>query len=402
MTRRILIIGAGFAGLWSALAAARRLQLEGSAQGAIEIAVVAPEAALTMRPRLYEAAPGDMVAPLQQLFDDTGVRHIQGMVETIRADKDEVEIVDAQGRRTIVAYDRLVLAAGSSLIQPNIPGLSEFSFNVDQRGDAVALDAHLQLLAAEPSSPKRNTVVVAGGGFTGIEMAAELPERMRTILGKDEDIQVIVVERGETIGPDLGPGPRPVIKQALAELGVTCRLGEAVAQVDADGLNTTSGERIAAATIIWTAGVRASALTEQIPGMRDGAGRLRVEHDLRVAASPKVFATGDAAVAATDDAGNHTLMSCQHAMFLGRSAGDNAVADLLGLATRAYRQPAYVTCLDLGTWGAVVTQGWERKVWLTGSEAKAMKIAINSKLIYPPANAADALAAADPALELSL
>lgn len=402
MTQRILIIGAGFAGLWSALAAARRLQLEGSAQEAIEVAVVAPEAALTMRPRLYEAAPGSMVAPLQQLFDDTGVRHIQGMVETIRADKDEVEIVDAQGRLTIVAYDRLVLAAGSSLIQPNIPGLSEFSFNVDQRGAAIALDAHLQLLAAQPSSPTRNTVVVAGGGFTGIEMAAELPARLRTILGQDEDIQVIVVERGETIGPDLGPGPRPVIEQALAELGVTCRLGSAVAQVDADGLNTTSGERIAAATIIWTAGVRASALTEQIPGMRDGAGRLRVEHDLRVAASPKVFATGDAAVAATDDVGNHTLMSCQHAMFLGRFAGDNAVADLLGLATRAYRQPAYVTCLDLGTWGAVVTQGWERKVWLTGGEAKAMKVAINSKLIYPPMDAAAALAAADPALELSL
>src|SRR5450830_337828 len=134
MTQRILIIGAGFAGLWSALAAVRRLRLEGSAPGAVEIAVVAPEAALTMRPRLYEAAPGNMVAPLQQLFDDTGVRHIQGMVVTIRADKDEVEIVDAHGQRTVRAYDRLVLAAGSSLIQPHIPGLREFPFNVDQRG----------------------------------------------------------------------------------------------------------------------------------------------------------------------------------------------------------------------------------------------------------------------------
>lgn len=402
MTRRILIIGAGFAGLWSALAAARRLQLEGSPQNAVEIAVVAPEAALTMRPRLYEAAPDAMVAPLQQLFQDIGVRHIQGMVETIRTEANEVEVVDAQGQRTIVAYDRLVLAAGSSLVRPDIPGLREFSFNVDQRSDAMALDAHLHSLAATPSSPTRNTVVVAGGGFTGIEMAAELPARLRAILGQDQDIQVIVVERSETIGPDLGPGPRPVIEQALAELGVTCRLGAAVAQVDADGLNTASGERIAAGTVIWTAGVRANALTAQIAGERDGAGRLRVDRDLRVAASPAVFATGDAAVAATDDAGNHTLMSCQHAMFLGRSAGDNAAADLLGLATRAYRQPGYVTCLDLGSWGAVVTRGWDRQVWLTGSEAKAMKIAINGKLIYPPTDAAAALAAADPALELSL
>lgn len=402
MTQRILIIGAGFAGLWSALAAVRRLQLERSPQGAVEIAVVAPEAALTMRPRLYEAAPGAMVAPLRQLFDDTGVRHIAGMVETIRTGSHDVTIIGADGQRTVVAYDRLVLAAGSSLVQPGIPGLREFSFNVDQRGDAVALDAHLRSLAAQPSSPTRNTVVVAGGGFTGIEMAAELPARLRAILGEDEDIQVIMVERGETIAPDLGPGPRPVIEQALRELGVACRLGAAVAQVGADGLSLDNGDRIAAGTVIWTAGVRANILTEQIPGARDGAGRLRVEDDLRVAASPAVFATGDAAVAATDDAGNHTLMSCQHALFLGRSAGDNAVADLLGLATRPYRQPAYVTCLDLGAWGAVVTQGWERKVWLTGSEAKAMKIAINSQLIYPPTDAAAALAAADPALELSL
>lgn len=402
MTQRILIIGAGFAGLWSALAATRRLRLEGSPQGAVEIAVVAPEPVLTMRPRLYEADPGSMAAPLQQLFDDTGVRYIQGKVEAIRSGADEVEIVDAHGERFVLAYDRLVLAAGSNLVRPDIPGLREFAFNADQRGDAVALDEHLHRLAAAPPSPARNTVVVAGGGFTGIEMAAELPARLRAILGQDADIQVIVVERAEVIGPDLGPGPRAVIEQALAALDVTCRLGAAVAQIDADGLTTTSGERIAAGTVIWTAGVRANALTEQIPAARDGAGRLRVDNDLRVAASPKVFATGDAAVAATDDAGNYTLMSCQHAMFLGRSAGDNAAADLLGLATRPYRQPFYVTCLDLGAWGAVVTQGWERKVWLTGGEAKAMKVAINGKVIYPPTDAAAALAAADPAFELKL
>lgn len=402
MTQRILIIGAGFAGLWSALAATRRLQLEGSPLGAVEVVVVAPEPVLTMRPRLYEANPDTMYAPLQQLFDDTGVRYVQGRVETIRSGADEVDIVDSDGQRTVIAYDRLILAAGSSLIHPDIPGLREFSFNADQRGDAVALDAHLHGLATQADSPTRNTVVVAGGGFTGIEMAAELPARLRAILGHGSDIQVIVVERAEAIGPDLGPGPRPVIEQALAELGVTLRLGAAVAQIDADGLTTANGERIAAGTVIWTAGVRANALTEQLSAARDSAGRLRVEDDLRVAATPKVFAAGDAAVAATDDIGNHTLMSCQHAMYLGRYAGDNAAADLLGLATSAYRQPFYVTCLDLGNWGAVVTRGWEREIWLTGSDAKNMKVAINGNLIYPPADAAAALAAADPAFELSL
>lgn len=402
MTKRILVIGAGFAGLWSALAAARRVKLEGSPDGEIEIALVAPEPALTMRPRLYEAEPATMVAPLQKLFADTGVRYIQGKVETIRSAANEVEIIAANGERSTVQYDRLVLAAGSTLFRPDIPGLRDYAFSADQRDEAVALDKHLHQLANQPPSAARDTVIVAGGGFTGIELATELPARLRAILGPDANIKVMIVERADDIGPDLGPGPRPVIEQALAELGVECRLGSAVAVIDANGLVTASGEWIESSTVIWTAGVRASALTTQIPAQRDASGRLKVALDLRVPSAPNIFATGDAAVAATDDEGNHTLMSCQHAMYLGRSAGDNAAADLMGLATRPYRQPFYVTCLDLGAYGAVVTQGWDRKIWKTGSEAKAMKTAINGTLIYPPTDGDAALAAADPAFELSL
>ncbi|MFZ6644840.1 NAD(P)/FAD-dependent oxidoreductase [Undibacterium sp. TJN25] len=402
MKKRILIIGAGFAGVWSALAAARRIKLEGSPEGAIEIALVAPEPVLTMRPRLYEAEPATMAVPLQKLFDDTKVRYIQGKVETIHTEAGEVDIVAADGERSTMRYDRLVLAAGSNLFRPDIPGLREHAFSIDQRNEAVSLDEHLRQLAKQPASPARNTVIVAGGGFTGIEVATELPGRLRTVLGQDADVKVIIVERADEIGPDLGPGPRPVISQALAELGVECRLGSAVARIDANGITTAAGERLEAATVIWTAGVRASALTAQIPASRDALGRLQVGQDLKVPAVPGVFATGDAAVAATDDEGNHTLMSCQHALYLGRFAGDNSAADLLGLPTRSYRQPFYVTCLDLGGWGAVVTKGWERDIWLKGDEAKAMKIAINSRVIYPPADSDEALAAADPDFELVL
>ena len=111
-----------------------------------------------------------------------------------------------------------------------------------------------------------------------------------------------------------------------------------------------------------------------------------------------VFATGDVALAATDDEGHHAMMSCQHAMNLGRYAGHNAAADLLGQATIPYSQPKYVTCLDLGPWGAVYTEGWEREVKLSGAEVKKLKRRINSEWIYPPrAELAEILAAADPA-----
>jgi NADH dehydrogenase len=126
-------------------------------------------------------------------------------------------------------------------------------------------------------------------------------------------------------------------------------------------------------------------------------GRLHVDRDLRVHGSERVFATGDVARAATDDEGNHTMMSCQHAISLGRSAGHNVAASLLGLPSKPYSQPNYVTCLDLGPWGAVFTKGWDRVVQMKGAEAKALKHLINTQYIYPPnANREEALAAADP------
>jgi NADH dehydrogenase len=149
--------------------------------------------------------------------------------------------------------------------------------------------------------------------------------------------------------------------------------------------------------VIWTAGVRASALTAQIPAERDALGRLHVDRNLRVLGVDTVYATGDVAYAATDDEGNHAMMSCQHAMNLGRSAGHNVAADLLGDAPIPYSQPKYVTCLDLGPWGAVYTEGWEREVKMSGAQAKQLKTRINTEWIYPPsAERVEAFAAADP------
>jgi NADH dehydrogenase len=101
--------------------------------------------------------------------------------------------------------------------------------------------------------------------------------------------------------------------------------------------------------------------------------------------------------ARTDDAGNVALMTCQHAIQLGKFAGNNAAASLLGIAPLPYRQVNYVTCLDLGGWGAVYTEGWEQEVKLVREEAKKLKIAITNELIYPPkADREVAFAAADP------
>jgi NADH dehydrogenase len=382
MQQRILVIGSGFAGMWAALGAARVLDQHG--RGDVEVALVAPEPLLHLRPRLHEAAPHAMTTPLLPLFEAAGVRYVQGSVERIHTGERSVEAVNERGECFSLAYDRLVLTAGSRLFRPAIPGLAEHVFSIDQTDEASALDVHLARLADLPPSDARNTVVVAGGGFTGIEIACELPARVRRVLGEDAEVRVVIVERSHVIGPDLGHGPRPQIEQALDELGVVRFLGAAVNAIDADGLSTTTGERIEAKTVIWTAGMQASPLTAQVPGERDALGRLHVTRDLRVKGVDAVFAAGDVALAQVDDAGNHALMSCQHAMNMGRSAGYNVAADLLGLPTQAYAQPVYVTCLDLGPWGAVYTEGWERQVKLQGAEAKALKRQINTQWIYPP------------------
>ncbi|CAG2142335.1 NAD(P)/FAD-dependent oxidoreductase [Cupriavidus numazuensis] len=397
MSKRILVIGAGFAGMWSALASARLLDQVGRAD--VEIALVAPEPELHIRPRLYEQNPNGMKAPLQEIFKAVGVRFIQGKVEHIDAANQTVSIagVGADTSSQRVDYDRLVLAAGSRLFRPKISGLDQHAFNVDQVADAAELEAHIHRLATRPESEGRNTVVIAGAGFTGIETAAEMPARLREVLGEDAAVNVIMVERSAAIGPDLGEGPRPVITQALTELGVTWRLGSGVAAVDAKGVMLENGERIEADTVIWTAGARASELTAQIPAERDNFGRLHVDRNLKVKGVDAVFATGDCAYAATDDEGNFAMMSCQHAMNLGRSAGHNVAADLVGEAQIPYSQPKYVTCLDLGPWGAVYTEGWDRQVTMTGGVAKSLKTRINTQWIYPPsADRAEALALADP------
>jgi NADH:ubiquinone reductase (H+-translocating) len=138
--------------------------------------------------------------------------------------------------------------------------------------------------------------------------------------------------------------------------------------------------------IVLATGLQASPFVEQVPGQRDQLGRLIVDQSLRARDAPDVFVTGDAASVDTGD-GHLASQSCQHALQLGRFAGENAARDLLGLATIGYSQSRYVTCLDLGRSGAVLTTGWDRDVVMSGWDAKAVKQRINTEIIYPPVNA---------------
>jgi len=400
MKQHILVIGAGFGGMWTALSATRLFDIHG--HNDVEVTVLAPQAELRVRPRFYEPNAHQLAAPIGELFDAVGVNFIKGSAETIDVEQKRVGYLDASGNQQVCSYDKLVLATGSRLALPNTPGVAEHAFDVDQIEQAVRLENHLKSLVSLPESKARNTVVVAGGGFTGIETATEMPARLRAILGDRADIEVIIVDRGEKVGGSMGAEIAKSIAEASIETGVEWRLKSSVVAVDENGVTLADGQRIDAKTVVWTTGVRASSLTEQIPAERDHLGRLHVDAHLKVIGQEDIFATGDVAYAASDDIGNFALMTCQHAISLGRHAGNNVAAQILGVDPTPYRQPKYVTCLDLGAWGAVYTEGWDRQVKLIKEEGKALKTQINTMWIYPPAaDRVTALASADPMIPVA-
>lgn len=377
--QRIVVVGGGFAGLWSAMAAARVLDDADAGASSVEVVLVSRTPELVIRPRLYEPNPASKRVPLDSVLGPLGVRRIEGDVVGV-SPGENIVWVNVEGSKFSITYSRLVLATGSQLHRPDLPGLHEHAHSVDTLEDAVELERHVADLPSR-ESPEQFSAAVIGAGFTGLEVATELLGTLRAL--SDGRAQVTLIERAEVIGPDLGPGPRPVIEQALVELGVSYRLGVSPTSITAEGVTLDTGETVPAATTVWTAGLRASSLTELFPVKRDHIGRLPVDACLQVEGLEDIFAAGDVAAALADDE-HPVLMSCQHAITLGKFAGHNAAASLVGQPTVAYAQPHYVTCLDLGAWGAVYCEGWDRKVVLTRGEAKDVKRKINGKWIYPP------------------
>ncbi|GJD49661.1 NADH dehydrogenase-like protein [Methylobacterium crusticola] len=406
MTERLVVVGGGFAGLWSAAAAAR-LRAERDAEAALEIVLVAPSPFHVIRVRCYETDLSGLRVPLDDVLAPIGVRRIAGSVGRIDPVNRRLAVARADGGAEDLAYDRLVLAAGSALVRPPVPGAAD-GFDVDTDPGAARLAAHLAALAAEGPRPGRWSAVVVGAGLVGIEIACELPGRLRALraaagAGEAEPVRVVLLERGPEVGATMGAA-RAAIAGALAEAGVETRTGAGVRAVDPDGMVLEDGERIDAATTVWATGMRASPLAADLPVPHDPLGRVPVDAFLRVEGLDAVYAAGDVARAAADAAGHATVMSCQHARPMGRLAGHNAACDLLGCpeARLAFAAPDYVTVLDLGPWGAAYTAGWDRgTLRAAGADAKATKRTINRARIYPPLDRdrAAILAAAVPIIQ---
>ena len=361
----LTILGGGFAGVWAAMSAAAEREARNATD--VTITLVSKDSSLTIRPRLYEGAKEEMRVPLAPLMKTIGVTLTVAEAQEIDAGTHKIQLTDNER----LSFDRLVLATGSQLRRLTIPGVESNTFSVDTFAETRRLDNHLATL------PDDAMVVVVGASFTGLEVATELRSRLG---GK---ARIVLIDQADSADAGLGTNPRLPIAEALAESRIETRFRTRVSEVQTDSIVLDSGERLATRTLILATGIEASPLTRFIPGERDAYGRLMVGPDLKVTGTNNIFAAGDTAHALADDV-HVAYMSCQHAIQLGRFAGYNALCDLLGRSTRRYRQEHYVTCLDLGPWGALFTSGWDRQVQKIRDEGKAMKRQINCERIYPP------------------
>jgi NADH dehydrogenase len=379
--KRIVVLGGGFAGLIAAVGAARKLAELNVPKSDVSVALVNRDRWHSIRVRNYETDLSEVRVPLDDVLRPIGVDLVIGEVTALDPAQHAVAC-RIDGRPAVLPYDRLVLALGSELVRPPIPGLAEHGFDIDTYDAAQKLAEHLAALPGGPAAPGRFTAVVVGGGLTGVEAATELATRLRDLAGSAK-ARVILVDRAARIGSTMGDGACAVIAEALGALGVETRPGVGVEAIEADGVRLSSGETIPAATVVWCAGMRAHPLAASLPGTHDRFGRVAVDRFLKVEGAEDVFAAGDVAAALVD--GTHaSVMSCQHARPMGRIAGHNVVCDLVGGVPIALDIGYYVTILDLGAWGAVYTEGWDRKVATTGAAAKVTKRLINSQRIYPP------------------
>lgn len=383
--KKLLIIGGGFAGFWSALSAIRQSR-ELKKEDELEVTLVNMDEYLTIRPRLYEVSLEGLRVDLNKYFKQLNIKLIIGKAEIIDPDQKMVTVATESGSR-ILSYDYLILSSGSVLKAINIPGI-ENTFNVDTFYGAQKLENHLiQLVHKNFEGEGATTFVIAGSGLTGLEVATVIKEKANKILAdhakKAIDFKVILIEKSDKVGNYYAPEAQDYVIETLNSKDITVISGVALAAVKNNGATLSDGYFIAAQTVISTIGLVASSLCSFFKGEKDKLGRLHVNEYLQLKEYTNVIAAGDVANISVDDQGNSSLMACQFSMFLGKWAGHNAVNSLFGQPLKPYRYTDYVTCVDLGQQDGMLTSGWERKLVSSGIEGKNIKMEVTTKLIYP-------------------
>ncbi len=356
---RVLILGGGFGGVYTALHLEQML----ADQPDVEITLVNRENFFLFTPMLHEVAASDIdlthiANPIRQLL--RRARFFHGTVEAI----------DLPGQRVIVAhgphqhthaleYDHLVIALGSITNFFNLPGLAEHALTMKSLGDAIEVRnrviANLEVAATECAAGVRVpllTFLVAGGGFAGVETIAAINDFAREALHhypllSEAMLRFVLVHPGNHILAELGEELGRYAQAKLEARGVDIRLNTRVTDVSAEGVTLNDGSRIETHLVIWTAGTAANPVSAMLPCAIE-RGRIPVNAYLEVPDYPGVYALGDCALARDPRSGEPYPPTAQHALRQGKVVAHNIAAAIRG-GERA--QFAYSTVGQLASIG---------------------------------------------------
>jgi NADH dehydrogenase len=352
---RIVVLGGGFAGLEAMRVLERRL----GRRADVELLLVSDRNYLLFTPLLPQVA-SSLVEPrhiIQPIRDLRGSRRF-------RFRRDDVLDIDLDGRRVlmrggVVGYDRLIIALGGVTPTFGIPGADEHALPYKRLEDASVLRDHLLDLAehadheTDPGVRRRMlTVCVVGGGYTGVELIAEIQDLFHSYVvpryrGIDDgDYRLLLVESAEEILRGVHPVLAARATARLSRRGIEVWTRTRVTRVLAAGVELNGAVELPVALTVWAAGVKGPPSLGRLPVQRDRLGRLVVERTLRLPGRPEVYGAGDAIV--VEGSPQASIPIIPAALAHGRLAADNVAADLAG------REPAVI---DFAPRGMLVSLG---------------------------------------------
>jgi NADH:ubiquinone reductase (H+-translocating) len=335
----VVIIGAGFGGLTCAQALKR---------ARVEITIVDRANHHLFQPLLYQVAmaglsPADIAAPIRSILrNQKNVTVLLDEATDVDFNNQTVELRDSK-----LKYDYLVLATGGRTSYFGHDEWETFAPGLKDLDDAVEIRRRVLLAfeeAEKETDPERRralmTFVVVGGGPTGVELAGAIAELSNFVLARDfrniypEEAEILLLEGGPKILPSFAPDLSKSAHRQLAELGVRVLTGAQVTGIDEHGVYL-GAESVRSATVIWAAGVRATALTQRLGAPIDRAGRVLVNRDLTVPGHHNVFAIGDMTCLEQD--GKPLPGVSPVAMQMGRRVAGNIRNDLAGKPYEEFR-----------------------------------------------------------------
>ena len=331
---RVVVVGAGFGGLQAAKALARH---------AVHVTLVDRRNYHTFQPLLYQVATAGLDAE-SIAYAVRGLVHRHPALDfrvgtVVGADWDRRRVILEDGIE--LAYDYLVLAAGAVTADFGIPGVAEHAFALKTLTDSIRLRSHLLAqfewadAHQDDHDPAATTVVVVGGGPTGVELCGGLSELIHAVLARDHPTldlshaRIVLVEATDRLLGGFSPTSAENARMTLESRGVEVRLGAAVERVAPACVVLKGGESIPTRTMIWTAGVKANPLGAALGLEVGGGGRVRVGPDLSLPGRAEVFVIGDLA-AAGDEQGRVYPQLAPVAMQQGRHVARTIGARVTG------------------------------------------------------------------------